>query len=446
VIPSLRNAVVLAVAVSAVACSRDSSLSGPAAPKTSFSRIQAEIITPGCVSCHTTKSAYGAESGLLLEPDVAYENLVGISPKNTAAASAGMRRVAAGDPQKSFLVTKLHWELFDGGSGNFGSPMPLGATSLSVGQLEFVRRWIAAGALRTGDDIDTTLLADHTLPVLQPFTPLTPPAFGIQLTTGAFTVASNFEREFFLYRALGNATDIYVNRIETKMRTGSHHFLLYTFSPSTPAPVIPAPDVVRDIRNANGSMNLVNMIAMGYHVFLGGSMTPYSNYVFPDGVALRIPVNSSLDLNSHYVNTTVGEVPGEAFANLYLVNPSQVVHAAKTLNLNNTSITLPPSQRTTISKTFLFDAPTTIVTLTSHMHARGERFVIRIVGGARDGEIVYDNANWAHPDIVTYTPPIILQTGQGLRSETTFNNTTTRTILFGLTSEDEMDIIFGYYY
>ena len=46
----------------------------------------------------------------------------------------------------------------------------------------------------------------------------------------------------------------------------------------------------------------------------------------------------------------------------------------------------------------------------------------------------------------TYTTPIVLEKGQGLRSVVTYNNTTSKTITFGLMSEDEMDIIFGYYY
>jgi hypothetical protein len=427
----------------ALACSE--SPGGPEAPKTSFARIQASIIEPGCVGCHRASNSYGTESGLLLEADVSYGNLVGVPPKNAAALSAGMRRVAPGDPANSFLLHKLRWELFDG-VASYGSPMPLGSNSLSVGQIEFVRRWIAAGASRTTDEVDTTLLADRTVPPLQPFTPLAPPVAGIQLTTNRFTVAPHFEREFFLYRRLGNASDIYVNRIETKMRPGSHHFLLYTFPASTPFFAIPQPDVVRDIRNPDGSLNFVNMIAMGYHVFFGGSMTPYSNLEFPAGVALHIPANSSLDLNSHYVNTTPGETTGEAYANLYTVAASEVRFPARTLNLNNTNILLPPGQRTTLARTFIFNAATTIVTLTSHMHARGEQFVIRIVGGPRNGEIIYTNTHWEHPEILTYTPPIVLQAGEGLRSEITYNNTTSRTITFGLTSEDEMGIIFGYYY
>ena len=42
--------------------------------------------------------------------------------------------------------------------------------------------------------------------------------------------------------------------------------------------------------------------------------------------------------------------------------------------------------------------------------------------------------------------PLVLQPGEGLSSIITYNNTTSRAISFGLTSEDEMGIIFGYTY
>jgi hypothetical protein len=59
---------------------------------------------------------------------------------------------------------------------------------------------------------------------------------------------------------------------------------------------------------------------------------------------------------------------------------------------------------------------------------------------------VYDNDDWEHPRVITYDSPIILQPGEGLTSIITYNNTTNRAISFGLTSEDEMGIIFGYTY
>jgi hypothetical protein len=84
--------------------------------------------------------------------------------------------------------------------------------------------------------------------------------------------------------------------------------------------------------------------------------------------------------------------------------------------------------------------------LTSHTHKLGEKFVIKIFGGPRNGEIVYSNTDWEHPLMQTFATPIVLQPGQGLTSEVTYNNTTSKTVGFGLTSEDEMNIIFGYWY
>jgi hypothetical protein len=72
--------------------------------------------------------------------------------------------------------------------------------------------------------------------------------------------------------------------------------------------------------------------------------------------------------------------------------------------------------------------------------------VIKIFGGPRNGEIVYTNTSWEHPLVLSYAVPIILQPGEGLTSEVTYFNNSSQPVSFGLTSQDEMNIIFGYYY
>ena len=440
-----------------LACGGDSSGSAapnapvvptPTASVASFAQIQTTILTPSCATsnCHVGTAP---QAGLDLSDanGGAYDRLVGVAPTNPNALNDGLKRVMAGKPDSSLLYHKL---VFPPGhhAHDYGNPMPTGTAGLSVGQLEFVRQWIAAGAPRTGVVADASLLASKVSQTTQPFVALAPPAAGtgVQLKVDQFDVNANFERELFTYRKLGNTSDMYVSRIETSMRPFSHHFVLYTFAANTPALAIPQPNTVRDIRNADGTMNLLTMIAMGYHVFLGGSMQPQSDYVFPAGTALRLPADAAIDLNVHYANKTSGKVLGEAYVNLYTVPVAQVAHPLSTLNLANLNITLPPGQRTVVTKDFTFNAQTTIIALTSHMHARGEKFQIRIVGGPRDGEIVYENTDWEHPQMKTFATPLVLEKGQGLRSVVTYNNTTTRTINFGLMSDDEMDIIFGYYY
>ncbi len=134
----------------------------------------------------------------------------------------------------------------------YGLPMPLGGTPLSIGQIEFVRRWIEAGASDKGSVVDTTLLNDKTPSYVAVFTGLQAPAAGtgFQIKLDAFTITPSFEREFFQRKLVGNTDDQYVNRVQVLMRPGSHHFILYDFSDKNK---LPALNTIRDIRNPDGS-------------------------------------------------------------------------------------------------------------------------------------------------------------------------------------------------
>jgi hypothetical protein len=245
---------------------------------------------------------------------------------------------------------------------------------------------------------------------------------------------------------VGNSTTEYVSRIETRMRINSHHFLALTFADTTPANVIPAYNVVRDIRAPDGSLILANMRMMGWQNFYAGANTPYENKVLPPGIALELPANAALDLNSHYINNTGAPLTGEVYINLHTVPLSQVQKVARPFSFPNYGLTLPPNARTTVTYTALFDRPTTILMLTSHNHSMGERFVIKIAGGPRAGEVVYTSTDWKHPVILWLAEPIVLQKGEGLTSVVTFFNTTNQTLYHGLLSTDEMDIMRGYAY
>jgi hypothetical protein len=449
-VPTLR-ATTLAFLLASAACSSDSSngnlsTTPTGSTRTSFSRIQTQILDRECISCHVAGNAFATQSGLVLTSDKSYDALLNVVPVQSIARSDGLRRIVPGKPDSSFFWHKLIWEAGHH-QHDYASPMPLGTRSLSIGQLEFVKRWIAAGAPKAGDAIDTTLLADTMRLALAPFAPLPLPPRGIQLHIDPFSVAPQFERELFVYRKLNNAAPVYINRVQTKLRPNSHHVLLYSFEAGTSPLFVPPFDAVRDIRNADGSMNVVAMIPMAFHVFFAGAQTPEMDYTFPDGVALMVPANFALDFNTHFVNHGSANLTGEAYANLFTVDAADVKSVAHTINMPNTSLVLPPNTRTTLTKEFTLPAAQAkIFMLTSHMHALGERFRIRIAGGARNGEVVYDATDWSHPDIKTFSPALVLNAGERLVSEITWNNTTSHTVNFGLSSMDEMGIIFGYYY
>ncbi|RYC71268.1 monooxygenase [Spirosoma sordidisoli] len=413
----------------------------------SFDLMQQKILTPSCATagCHASeKDPSFAQHGLVLAAGLAYQNLVGVDPKNSSAKADGLKRVKAFASLESLLYHKLNASAGHHSGRQYGNLMPLGSAQLPDGQVEFVRRWIEAGAPKTGSVADAALLDDKTTTVAT-YEPLAAPASGrgIQMRIAAFDIQPKFERELFTRQLVGNTAPMYVNRYEIKMRSGSHHFVAYDFRNKS---LLPNLNDVRDLRNPDNSLNFATALTMSNHVYLAGSQAQYIDYTFPEGMALLLPAGASLDLNSHYVNKTDGVMKGEAQFNLYSIDPAQVKQVVQTLDLGNSSLNLPPNQRTTATRSFTFNKPRRILTLTSHMHKLGEKFVIRIKGGTRDGEIIYTSTDWEHPDIITFKTPIDLKAGEGLTSEITYNNTTSKAVGFGLTSEDEMGIIFGYYY
>ena len=414
----------------------------------SYDLIQDRIFTPTCATagCHATEQDNDfKQHGLVLAKGKSYANLVNILSRQPEAKAEGMKRVKPYNSNESLLYHKLNWDASHHGGKQYGLPMPLGGAPLNVGQIEFVRRWVEAGAPEKGNVVDTTLLNDKTPSYLPNFDGLKPPAAGegYQMKLGPFTVSPNFERELFARQMVGNTEEQYVQRVQVLMRPGSHHFILYDFNNKS---LLPPLNTVRDIRNPDGTTNFLTLLSMSNHVFWAGTQTQLHDYSLPEGTALLLPAGASFDMNSHYVNKTGQPTTGEVHVNLYTLPKAKVKHVVQALNLGNESFVLPPGEKTVAKKSFIFKKPTTVLMLTSHTHKLGEKFVIKIKGGKRDGEVVYESTDWEHPLIKNFPTPIQFQAGEGLTSEIYYNNTTSKTIRFGLLSEDEMGIIFGYFY
>ena len=425
-----------------VACSE------PESDNSAFAEIQSRILTPSCAikSCHSSSSdPFFNQHKLILTAGQSFNQLVDRAAFNQMAATEGMKLVTPGDPEKSFLFHKLQRASSHHNGMAYGNPMPLGLDKISVGQLEFIRQWIEAGAPQKGATGDVALLEDMT-PQPDYFEPLSPPASGYQVRIEPFQVPANYEREFFTYRSVGNNVDVYVNRIEIKMRENSHHLVIYDYKNGTPATLIPKSDALRDIRNADGSYNIENLGVLGYHVFINGAQTSYHEFRLPAGVVMKISAGMKYDFNPHYVNKGSSVLYGEAQINFHTVAFTPSMKLAQSINWANQNIDLPPGQRTTLTKTFTAQKKMYVFSLTSHTHQLGEKFRIQIFGGQRNGEIVYENNDWHHPEIQYYDPPIVLNPGEGLTSVVTYNNTTTKSVSFGLLSTNEMGIIFGAYY
>ncbi len=424
----------------------------PIPEASSWDVIQQRILDQRCIDCHVSGSSFADQSDLILTADVAYEQLVGRAPKNAAAKADNLLLV--GTDGLPSLLTSYLWEKinvrdqehFFADHPQYGAQMPVGSESLTNGELDYIKEWILAGAPREEYVADVALLEDSSRYELPDFEPLAPPANGIQLHVEPFDVAPNYEREFYYYEPLNNAEPLYVNQIEISMRRGSHHFIAYRIQDNMPSALLPTAGVIRDIRDENGIYDVNVLATTLYHSFVAGTQWPLLNYHFPPGVALEIPANVKFDLNPHYVNRGNETFQGEIYTNFHTVDRASVEHVAKILQLNNFDINLPPNQVTTLSKSFTFGGRRHIFQMFSHAHQFMTEFRVYVIGGDRDGDLVYITYDWEHPPILEFDPPLTLEAGEGLRLETTYDNWTDRTLNFGLLSEDEMMILFGAYY
>ena len=139
-----RSLGIVALAGLAMMSARCSSSSSPTTPSptppsgpTFSQQIQAQILTPACVFCHTDEGRTPT-GGLNLKAGAAYASLVGVA----STGKPGAVRVIAGNPSGSYLVQKL-----EGAADIVGLRMPRnGPPFLSDAQVALIRQWIQNGA------------------------------------------------------------------------------------------------------------------------------------------------------------------------------------------------------------------------------------------------------------------------------------------------------------
>ncbi|MFL3007105.1 MAG: T9SS type A sorting domain-containing protein [Candidatus Neomarinimicrobiota bacterium] len=419
--------------------------------------IQQSILNPKCIICHTEGTSFAEQSGLILTEEVAYEELINATPTNIHAAEDGLELV--GTEGISSLYSSFLWEKINAPNSEhfyedhpeYGSIMPLGLDFLTNGELEYMRQWIIAGAPMTGHVADQALLLDTTRYIPPNFAALEIPENGLQVHLPPFEVPPNFERELFYYVELDTLDFLYINRIKTTMRPGSHHFIVYTFDESGQN-FLPPPGVYRDIRNFDGSTNDWVLFQMQLHKFISGTQTRIFEYSFPEGVALKIDPNFGFDLNSHYANYSNDTIIGEIYNNFYFSNPDEIEREAEILQLTHLDISLPPQQETTLNVLFWvseeFGEAVNVFQLFTHAHKHNLNFKIFKVNQNDDEfrELIYVSYDWEHPPIMRFDPPLTFESDDGFEMEATFYNNTDEEINFGLLSTDEMMVLFGLYY
>ena len=428
--------------------------------------IQDYIFDKSCASstCHAAPANAG---NLNLTYGTSYHDLVGRVPQNPSAAAAGMKLVDPDNPENSFLLTKLMGPEFP----DLGARMPFGGGVLHDGKIEAIRTWIEAGAPQTGKVAgigDLGVLRDPDERFEAPAPP--PPGQGYQLHLPKFKIEPGTEREVYYTTHIkdenGNPVegDIFINRVEIFYPAGSHHFIIYRLTEEGLANDVQNRGIIPGIGvNSEDQFRELDpddpQVLGNFGVdrlFVVGTQTDETMYEFPEGVGLRLPGDTVYDLNSHYINLLGDEtLEGETYVNIYTIPEEEVKYEAVEIFVSNRSINVPPGTTRVAKMTWYIedelerrghdpDTELHVFLLTSHMHRHGELFEIfqKSSGGLLHRSIAYDDA-----PITLFDPILTLGPDDALTFQCTHNNyDTDEPLIFGLTSEDEMCIIFGYYF
>lgn len=263
---------------------------------------------------------------------------------------------------------------------------------------------------------------------------------GYQVHIEPFPVPANYEREFFLRVPVGNTEDIYVDKFTSLCRPGTHHLIAYGFEDENDGDLPPV-GVMRDQNLPDGRGNL--SLTMGSESFYYAAQTANFELEFPGGIAIKIPANASFDINSHYFNATEEMQFGEIYLNAHTIPRDSATETLVVDDINNDEVLfLPPNETVDIEYTETFSETSNIRMMFSHMHKRGIQFDVYKVGGNQDGELLYSAYDYQHPPYQLFDPAIVIEEGEGLRTVVRYANETNREISFGVTSEDEMGILF----
>jgi hypothetical protein len=102
-----------------------------------FDRIGQQIFGQRCATsgCHDSE---GNQGNLILLPNAAFSQIVGVAPDSAAAAADGLLRITPGDADLSFLYRKITNDLLAG----YGDEMPASGPALSADLIELIRLWI----------------------------------------------------------------------------------------------------------------------------------------------------------------------------------------------------------------------------------------------------------------------------------------------------------------
>ncbi|MGE0550963.1 MAG: hypothetical protein AB7R00_28120 [Kofleriaceae bacterium] len=255
--------------------------------------------------------------------------------------------------------------------------------------------------------------------------PFPPPEAGAQFRTGELPLGPTEEKTICVIADLSIDAEIPVVKLESHNAGYTHHYILFKASEPMAAVVSECPDGL-----------------FTQHPPIYPGTRDQGPFEMPQGVAIPVKQHQTMILQVHLLNATDEPVVEELRINLH-AGPGAVADYQKAgvVGGSDFDFEIPANMMHTETQRCYVPSAMNLFALTSHSHARTLAFDVK----GKMGD-VYHNDSWSEPNVEQYAPALALANYDWLEFSCTWFNETAAPIKYGETANDEMCMMFGYYY
>jgi hypothetical protein len=272
------------------------------------------------------------------------------------------------------------------------------------------------------------------------------PVTTIEAKIGPYELDPGAEKTHCLVFRMSNEEGGFIRRFHAELNNGSHHMTFYratdTEERTTPFECVGFDSVFKGDRPL--------FIAQQHETDLA---FPSDEQGTPLGY--RIDAHQMMRMEMHYINTTSERAPFEAKVAFDMVPLSAKIVDTDIAFWGTTGFKIPPNSSYETPVKFVPAIPDSrSFALTTHQHHFATRMRVWHANSAEDtaSEPVADCTDWSNPPIERFDPPLVFSDGgrdggkTGLAYKCEWNNPTPHEISFGESVNDEMCLLWHYYY
>jgi hypothetical protein len=212
---------------------------------------------------------------------------------------------------------------------------------------------------------------------------------------------------------------------------GAHHVLLYAVDNESPADT-----------HVCTEDDMVN----GRYLAGGGAEAPALD--LPEGIVIRMPANTQLMIQTHWINASDKAIDGQAAFNLDVEKPDPSHLNSQLFTVLSTQISIPAGSTGKVHASCTIQQELNFFMLGGHEHEWGTHVALTHTPADGEPKMIYDQP-WAesfqfNPPRNSYTKeaPFTLRKGDKIAIDCDYNNTTTGVLDF----PREMCVGWGYFF